>query len=140
LVGWLVGYADTQPAIQLQQERIEVVCLFLSIVAATLQALQLHQCALWNPSPKFCEGSLLPYSRFWYGDGHFLENNLWNGAGKPRIGRKGDIPGSRNLVLGGLIQTHQYQFDPPSARLWERGMPPLQPLRGRSPHHSSLFV
>jgi hypothetical protein len=33
------------------------------------------------------------------------------------------------------IQTHQYQLAPPSAQLQERGIHPLGPPRGCSPHH-----
>ena len=62
------------------------------------------------------------------GGGPFFTKSTLEWCGeRPRGSSEGGIPSSLNRLLGGAIQTHQYQFAPPSARLRERGMPPLRP-------------
>jgi len=102
------------------------------------------------PNRKPTQGGGFPAIKIWWvdhlanfpllvGGGLFLRKSTlkWS-VERPRGGHKGGIPRSRNRVLAGATWYWRVWIAPPRAQLRERGVPPLRPPRGRSPHHLSV--
>jgi len=92
-----------------------------------------------DPFTKIWRGEQVTVHSILIGGGYFSrKSRLKWCVERPRGGRKGGIPSSRNQTVGGAIQAHQYQLAPPSAQLRERGL--TYGRRAVAPRTISLLI